>query len=563
MEKSSKAGNVYAGTALKALAVFDVIADADRPLGFKDLMSLCGLPKATLHRMLSALTESGLVQYDPSARTYWLGMRLVDLAGRIWERIDFSGAFTRELENLRKLTGVNAYIVALEGFQVAYIDERGSLQEVRLYYMRGRRQPAYCTAGGKAILACLDPSELRRLVGVHAMTAYTPRTITDLPALQHELGLVRERQYAVEDQELEAGQNAAAAAILDHRNQPIAAIGIAGAADRLSVARCHELGPELIAAANRITTALRHLGGHPEAEPVRMNRTHDNQMSCVFPSTSFIGDSPLWCDRTNRLYWVDILGPAIHIGNPQTGTVTTMPLPGLVGSIALRKDGGILAALQIGLAFISDRGEITPIANPEAAKPQNRFNDGKCDASGRFWVSTMSMQREPGQGALYRLDPDLSLKTMETGVSVCNGPEWNVAGDRMYLVDNFRSRILSYRYDVASGDISDPSVLVQFPDNGAVPGGIAVDKDDHLWIPMWDGKEVLRITPQGEINARFSIPVLRPTSLAFGGSDLKTLFVTSSRIRMSATELDIWPLSGSVFKLDVAVEGRPQAKFAG
>ncbi len=561
--EAGKPGAPYAGTALKALSVFDVIAASDRPISSRDLMELCGLPRATLHRMLSALIESGLVQYDADSRTYWLGMRLVDLANKIWERIDFSGAFAREFDTLRKLTGEKVQIVAIEGFQIVYMDERGSVDEARLYYTKGRRHPAYCTAAGKAILARLDPAELRRLVGANAMTAYTPRTITDLPSLQAELALTHERQYAIDDEELEVGQRSVAAAILDHRNRAIAAIGLTGPAERLPLPRCHDLAPEVIAAAHRITMTLRQLGKPAVSETSRAETCTDRRVSCVFPGTAFIGDSPVWCERTQRLHWVDIVAPAIHVGEPKTGRATSTLLPSLVGSIVLRERGGYLAALQTGLAFVSERGEVVPIANPEGDKPQNRFNDGKCDSRGRFWASSMSMQREPGRGSLYRLDPDGALNVVETGLSLCNGPDWNLADDRMYLVDNFRGRILAYPFDAATGALGAASVIAEFPNTGPAPGGLAVDAEDHLWLPMWDGGEVLRLTPEGKIVSRISVPVLKPTGAAFGGEGLRTLYVTSSRIRMSATQLDRWPLSGSVFAIETGVRGRLPYAFAG
>lgn len=553
----------YAGTALKALAVFDVIAAADLPTSFKELMELCHLPRATLHRMLSALVESGLVQYDAASRTYWLGMRLLDLAGKIWERIDLSGAFAKEFDQLRTITGERVQTVALEGFQIVYLEERGVLDEARPYYTRGRRHPAYCTAAGKILLARLDPAELRRLVGANAMTAYTPRTITTLPALQLELALAHERHYAIDDEEIELGQRSVAAAILDHRDRAIAAIGLTGPAERLTVARCHAVAPELIAAARRITTALRQLGKPAAPRPTRSDRRTDSRVSCAFPGTSFIGDSPVWCERTKRLHWVDIVAPAIHTGDPASGSATSMLLPSLVGSIVLREGGGYLAALQAGLAFVTERGEITPITNPLSDRPQNRFNDGKCDSRGRFWVSSMSMQREPGRGSLYRLDPDGRLHVVETGISLCNGPDWNLADDRMYLVDNFRGRVLAYPFHSRTGTLGAASVIAEFPSDGPAPGGLAVDDEDHIWLPMWDGGEVLRLRPDGTIADRIPVPVLKPTGAAFGGAGLRTLYVTSSRIRMSATQLDVWPLSGSVFAIDARVRGRSTQRFAG
>ena len=554
---------IYAGTALKALSVFDLIAESDRPMAIKDLIDRCGMPRATLHRMLSALVETGLVHYDREARTYWLGMRLIELAGKVWERIDLSGAFARELGQLRKLSGMNAQIAVIEGFQIVYIDERDSFDEVRFYYMKGRRHPAYCTAMGKAMLACLDQIELRRLVGSHEMTAYTKDTLTDLPALQVELALTRERQYAIDDEELEVGRRCVASAILDHSGRAIAAIGLTGPAGRLSKSHCHELGPELIAAGQRITRALGQLGDSVGERPRRVSAAGDPRVRCAFAGTSFIADSPVWSERSGELLWVDILAPAIHTGNPSRRDSASALLPSLVGSIALRSSGGLIAAFQNGIGFVSDRYEVDIVAAPEADRPQNRMNDGKCDSHGRFWVSSMSMLREPGKGSLYRFDPDQSLHTVQSGLSILNGPDWSPEDDRMYLTDSLANRLIAYPYDPNTGSLGEAKTLLQLPQDKPVMGGIAVDVEGFIWTAMWDGSEVLRIAPDGRIVTRISIPVPRPTGVTFGGDDFDTLYVTSSRIRMSATQIEIAPLSGSVFAIDVGVCGRRPNEFTG
>lgn len=551
-----------AATALKAIGIFDLIAASERPLLFKEIATRSGLPKATLHRMLSALLETGLIGFDPNTKSYWLGMRILDLANRIWERIDLSGAFGVELAHLRKISGETAHAAVLEGFQITYVDERSELEEIRIFYQKGRRLPAYCTATGKAILSKLDMQFVETLIRRNTLHTYSSGTLTTWPSLQRELALSAERQYAVDNEEHEIGRRCVAAAIFDHRGSPIAAIGITGSSQRLSLERCHLLAPEVIAAAARITAKL---GSLPPTDDIQLTRNRPIEtpdVQCVFPGTCFLPDSPVWCPTSGRLVWVDILAPAVHFADPVSGDIRTSDVPALIGSLAPTRSGSFVAALQNGFARLDNHGRWqSGIADPEADKPQNRFNDGKCDPQGRFWAGTMSMLREPGQASLYRLDQSGNVVRMEDGLSLCNGIEWSLDGKTMYVVDSIAACIYAYDFDGPSGAISNRRILVVFPEAEGLLGGLAIDASGCLFAPIWDGGCVIRFTPDGNIDRRIDLPVPRPMGVCFGGEDYKTLFVTSARLRMTARQLAEAPLSGSVFALNVGIAGRPANLF--
>ena len=551
-----------AATALKAIAVFDLIADAERPLQFRELAARSGLPKATLHRMLSALLGSGLIGFDPAEKTYWLGMRILDLASRIWERIDLGSALGNELGQLRKITGETAHAAMLDGFQIAYVDERSDLEEIRLFYQQGRRLPAYCSATGKAILSKLDTRYVRELIRRNDLHAYTPRTITTWPALQRELALTAERHYAIDNEEHEAGWRCVAVPVFDHRGSPVAAIGVTGPARRLTLGRCHALAPELIAAAGRITARLNRL---TEPEPQGSAASHTpiaSGIACVFPGTGFLPDSPVWCTVERRLAWVDILAPAVHFATPGSPAMQTAVVPGLIGSIAPARGGGFVAALQNGFARLDAQGGWqAAIADPEPDKPANRFNDGKCDSHGRFWAGTMSMLQEPGQSSLYCLGPASAVSRMETGLSLCNGIEWSLDDRVMYVADSIEGYIYAYDFDAVVGSIANRRVFARLAAPEGRFGGLTIDTDGCLWAAIWDGACVLRLAPDGNVDRRIELPVPRPTGVCFGGESLGTLFVTCARLRMTARQLADAPLSGSVFALDPGARGRPANLF--
>src|SRR5690606_16778406 len=157
-------------------------------------------------------------------------------------------------------------------------------------------------------------------------------------------------------------------------------------------------------------------------------------LTLVTDVQSTLGEGALWYG--DRLYWVDIIGRRVHIYRPADDSYRSLELDQMVGTVVPRSRGGLVVALQNGFAFLDeDTGQVTPIADPEADKPGNRFNDGKCDPEGRFWAGTMALDQKPGQGALYVLHPDGRVEQKLTGVGISNGICWNADATAMYYVD--------------------------------------------------------------------------------------------------------------------------------
>ena len=294
----------------------------------------------------------------------------------------------------------------------------------------------------------------------------------------------------------------------------------------------------------------------------------------IIETDAILGESPVWSARDGVLYWVDIKAPAIHRFDPATRTNETWPVAQEIGSVALRQGGGLVAGLHDGLALIgADMTTIEWITDPEPDQPMNRFNDGKCDRQGRFWSGTMYdlvgapqsyIQREP-VGVLYRLDGDHSCHAMEHGIQVSNGLAWSPDGSVMYFTNSPNRVIWAYDYDIATGNISgrrDFAVIPEAPGRGTGDGA-TVDAEGHYWSAEFRGGRLVRYAPDGTVDRTVELPVSRPTSCAFGGEDLATLYVTSTTILLTEAELAAQPHAGDLFALDVGVYGLPEAEFTG
>jgi len=289
------------------------------------------------------------------------------------------------------------------------------------------------------------------------------------------------------------------------------------------------------------------------------------EVTCVAPLGCVLGEGPVWDDRTGTLFFVDIKAPAVHALDPATGATRRWPMPAPIGAIGLRERGGLVGAFKNGFAFIDlDSGAVTPIADPEPELADNRFNDGKVDAAGRFWAATMDDTEQNPTGQLFRLDQSLSVTRFAANFVVTNGIDWSLDGRTLYFVDTVARTIHAYAFDMASGTPGAARVFAQIPDSDGYPDGLTVDAEDHVWSAHWGGSRVTRYRPDGSIERVVRLPVPRCTSCCFGGAQLDTLFVTSASIGIDAAALRAAPLSGGVFAVTgLDVRGRAAGRFKG
>jgi sugar lactone lactonase YvrE len=357
--------------------------------------------------------------------------------------------------------------------------------------------------------------------------------------------------------------SAAAAPIFDHTGRAVAAIGMFGPSERITLDQLHVAGRDLMEQARTISgnagAAAMNIDSYRRPAPYA-----DPRLRCVLPWSAHLAEGPIWSAREARLYWVDILAPAVYRFDPATGANESCPLPRLVSAIAERRAGGLVALTQPGLETLDfATGQLTPLVRPDTHPPENRFNDGKCDQAGRLWGGTMRLDASAPAGALYRIDAALRATRTESGFTVANGLDWSPDGRRFYFADSAAGHVYAYDFEPRSGALSNRHVLIGMPPEDGRPDGLAVDSQGAIWVAIWDGWSVRRYAPDGSLLETIRLPVPRPTSVAFGGPDLKTLFVTTARVRLPAHVLSESPLSGSLFAMRTDVAGLPPTAFAG
>jgi sugar lactone lactonase YvrE/DNA-binding IclR family transcriptional regulator len=545
----------------KGIALLELVATS--PLRFGELSTRTGLPKGTLHRILATLIETGLLRFDKTTQTYRLGVRLFEMAHHVWDEFDLRGAAEPELERLSELAGEAVRLAILDREQALYIDERAAIRTIRLGSGIGSRVAIHASGVGKAIVAHLPPAERAQMIGELKFERFTPNTITDPDEFLRELDLIKGRGYAISVEEQTAGVSSVAAAILDHRARAIGAVAIVIPSFRVTVNDLHALGREVIEASRRISgnAGEAAMSLKVQKKPLGAERT---DVRVAIPGSAFLGEGPHWSASRKRLYWVDILAPAVLHADPVRGAVTTVPMPELISAIVPRRRGGFVATTQHGIKAIDvETGAVTPIADPEVDRPGNRFNDAKCDRAGRLWAGTLAIDTTPGEGSLYRFDPDGRVHRMDGGFHVSNGIDFSPDNQRLYFTDTGKRRIYVYDFDLESGAIDNRRVFHELPEGVGTPNGLTVDSQGFVWSAQWDGWCVTRYDPDGQVERVINLPVPRPTSCIFGGPGLDTLYVTSARIRLSAQQLLEAPLSGSVFAVDTGVPGLPESSFAG
>lgn len=284
-----------------------------------------------------------------------------------------------------------------------------------------------------------------------------------------------------------------------------------------------------------------------------------SEVELVLSIHNQLGEGSLWSAAEQALYWVDIERNCFFRLFPATGMYEKIEVGVPIGVLALRASGGLVMATKSGFAFWDSVSEqLQVIINPEASRPHLRFNDGAVDSRGRFWAGSMG---GPGEGVLYRLDPDNSVHAMLTDVSVPNGLGWSPDDTIMYFTDSPRQIIYAFDYDATTGSITNRRTFVEVPTSSGSPDGLTVDSEGYIWSACWDGAKVIRYAPDGSIDRVIAVPALRPTSCVFGGPNMDELYITSAMTGLSAEQLEHYPSSGDLFRLKVHVTGKEKYKF--
>ena len=547
---TAKSMKARSATLAKGLEVLDFIGSKGDPVSLRDVMQALDMTKPTAHRLLATLADHGLIRYDSEEARYRLGMRLFELSRQVWRDFDLRGSALAEMQKLHNDTAETVSLAILTSDGAVYIDEIQSRHHLREQSRVGQRVAKWHSAVGKALVSGLNHDERSRLMAGEACEVLDRGVYAGLPELNRHLDLVNARGYAIEVDEDVPGISGIAAPIMDHRGVTVAAIGLSGASARLGRETLHGLGANVIEATRK---ASLNAGGSPR--PVSSVKPPDGHRiaphNVLARVGNLIGESPVLSRDESLLYWVDICRPCIFRHVLASGETSAFPQEEMVTALADTPEG-LLVAGQSGIRlFDVESGRILrDLGHPEAHIPTNRFNDGRLDSQGRFWVGTLAFNLTPGAGTLYRVSTDGSATVMDDGLTLPNGIGWSPDDCRMYLVDSHARCIYEYEFNEAEGEVSARRVLTKFADDEAgSPDGLVVAKDGSLWVAMWDGWSIIHISPEGKIENRIGVPFPRPTSLVHLPGDPPRFAVTSARIRVSEVLLKDYPSAGDVIEV--------------
>ena len=267
-----------------------------------------------------------------------------------------------------------------------------------------------------------------------------------------------------------------------------------------------------------------------------------------------LGEGPCWDAESQSLYWVDIPASRVHRLSA-SGVHSSWDVGCPVGAVVPRASGGLIVAA--GNAFLSLdplTGAVTELAVAPGLS-DTRMNDGKCDRAGRFYAGTMSADESPGKGSFYRLDTDMKVTEIYTGIGISNGLGWSPDDRRMYYIDSLAYRVDALDYDPATGQMGERRPLVALGSGEVMPDGMTVDAEGGIWVAVWGGGVIQRYDADGRLTGAVRVPAANVTSCAFGGPDLGTLYITTAAGQGRS--------AGALFTCASGVRGLPAFPFGG
>lgn len=276
-----------------------------------------------------------------------------------------------------------------------------------------------------------------------------------------------------------------------------------------------------------------------------------------------VGEGPVWDVAEQALYYIDILEKKVFRWDPASGDLRTWAVPDMIGSMALREQGGAIVALVSGVHVLDfESSAVEPFALMEPADPNIQLADGKVDRAGRFVFGTSHRKAQEPVGGLFSLGTDGAIAQLDSGIILGNGPCWSPDNSTLYHADSMRHLIYAYDYDLESGSVANRRAFFDTSDYGPIPDGATVDTDGNIWVAICEGGVVLCLTPTGKVERVIEMPVKAPASCMFGGPHLDILYVPSidpSFLGRAAT-----PQDGMTFAIHgLGVKGLPEPRYAG
>ncbi|WP_068117333.1 SMP-30/gluconolactonase/LRE family protein [Tropicimonas marinistellae] len=276
------------------------------------------------------------------------------------------------------------------------------------------------------------------------------------------------------------------------------------------------------------------------------------------------GEGLYYNPADDRLWWTDIEGRALWSFDPVSGDSAKIDMPDRVCCFAHRQGGGMIVAFADRFAFFDpETGALDELGAFEPGNTETRTNDGRCDRQGRFIVGGMNEVSGKADSSVVRIDADGSIAMLIDGVSCANSTCFSPDGRTMYFTDTPEQTIRAYEYDPETGALGAMRILADFADEPGIPDGSCVDAEGGVWNAEWEGRRVVRVAPDGSIDQVVEVPVWKPTCCAFGGPDLDTLFITTSRLMSTPEEIAAEPTSGGLYAVRPGVRGLIDTPFAG
>jgi len=283
------------------------------------------------------------------------------------------------------------------------------------------------------------------------------------------------------------------------------------------------------------------------------------QSEIIYDANAILGEGPAWDTKTRTLYWVDILEKRVHYRHAdEDGFIQLDEMP---GCLAPTKSGTLLIAVRASILDLEPATNKQTVLAAVSEPDNNRFNDGKCDPAGRFLAGSMNMDEESPTGALYSFDGQ-TVTLLLDGIRISNGLAWSPDSKTLYYIDTPTRVVKAFDYNLSTGQIANPRVVINVPEALGWPDGMTSDTEGNLWIAIWGGAQVTRWNPQsGELLEQIPLPAKNITSCAFGGDDLNELYITSARKGLNKADLTAYKHSGSLMRVKTKVQGMPTFEF--
>jgi L-arabinonolactonase len=276
------------------------------------------------------------------------------------------------------------------------------------------------------------------------------------------------------------------------------------------------------------------------------------------------GEGILWNQADQCVWWTDIEGRTLWTYAPTTQKATSYEMPERVCCFAPRSSGGLVLGFESGFVlWMPGTKQWQRIAAFESESQATRMNDGRTDRQGRFVVGGMNELDGQPTSNVWRLNTDLSMELLFDGVSCANSICFSPDGKTMYFADSPRSEIEAFQYPGNANKPHDRRTIAHLAKAQGVPDGSCVDAEGYLWNAVWEGGRVERRSPNGALDQTIFLPVRKPTCCAFGGENLDTLYITTSRLMSTQQELANEPLAGSLFAVKPGIRGLLDTPFSG